>query len=47
MCFWSFDGKFPWLSIHHQGIEVDKNKAKTILEVRPSLNKKGVTKPDW
>ena len=26
--------------VHHQGIEVDKNKAKTILESRPPINKK-------
>ena len=26
--------------VHHQGIEVDKNKAKAILEARPPWNKK-------
>ena len=26
--------------VHHQGIQVDKNKAKVILEARPPKNKK-------
>ena len=33
-------GNFLGFLVNHQGIEVDKNKAKDILEATPPLNKK-------
>ena len=30
---------FLYFPVHHQGIKVDKNKAKAILEVRPPKQK--------
>ena len=40
-------GNFLGFLVHNQGIEVDKNKAKAMLEARPPRNKKELQKYKW
>ena len=40
MCLGVSVGNFLGFLVHSQGIEVDKNKAKAMLEARPPRNKK-------
>jgi hypothetical protein len=39
MCFWSKSKNFLGFLVHNRGIEIDKNKAKAIMQAKPPTNK--------